>query len=345
MIRRTFLAISVAALAGPLSAWAGPLTVDGNLADWGISTGDQGSSCTATAVSANPGVMSACTGTSYAGLLGTLGGDLVGFNLEDSNDWRNDYLVGPNYGGQNYDGEFLGVARQGNTLYIAIQTGQRPDNAFNQFAPGDISIDVKSGNTVIANAYGVEVGGGPGGAAGAGSISAGAAGSTYVLDSNGYTKGYRGSDGATSGNLIDPTGQVSANPAAGQTAGSLWKDAIWYLDPITTPNPPGRQETQLLGGTLAGLVDAFVFTRNAVGGQHAIIELAIDLALFGGDQVVGLHWRPSCGNDTLDVTFNPQQRVPEPAVLSLLAMGLVGLRSSRRRRPARTVAAQEPPPA
>ena len=43
--------------------------------------------------------------------------------------------LGPYYGGQNYDGEFLAASFDGVKLSIVVVTGQRPDNGFSRFAP------------------------------------------------------------------------------------------------------------------------------------------------------------------------------------------------------------------
>ena len=117
----------------------------------------------------------------------------------------------PNYGGQNYDAEFMDMALQGNTMYLAIVTGQRPDNGLKRYSPGDIYLTTPEG------VFGIEVGDGPGGGDGS-LITEGAEGSTYNLRSNGYTQSYGTTDVA-------------------QTAGSIWKDADWIIDPLGAPTP------------------------------------------------------------------------------------------------------------
>lgn len=117
----------------------------------------------------------------------------------------------PNYGGQNYDVEFMGMSLQGNTMYLAIVTGQRPDNGLKRYSPGDIYLTTPEG------VFGIEVGDGPGGGDGS-LITEGAEGSTYNLRSNGYTQSYGTTDVA-------------------QTAGSIWKDADWIIDPLGAPTP------------------------------------------------------------------------------------------------------------
>jgi hypothetical protein len=250
----------------------GDLIVDGNVSDWGISISDGNASSFVVA----PGV------------------SLLDSHLEDQNDNAgNGGWVGPHQGGQNYDAEFMGVAEEDGLLYFLIVSGQRPDNGFQRYAPGDLRFETSAGT------YGLEIGGGIGGGAGDALLS-GDLGSTYQLNGNGYTTGYEDAD-------------------ALQTAGSLWSDVDWILDPIS-PNLPvqfaiGPQST------LAGQAD-YVFTRDTITDQHAVVELAVDPSWFGGAEILSAHWRPSCGNDELDVMVNV---VPEPATASLLLIGMAAV--------------------
>lgn len=277
--------IGAVALAFALStapAGAATLTVDGNLSDWGITVGDNNTS-------------------NFSNLAGNIG--LLASFVEDQNDNAGDSgYVGPNQGGQNYDAEFLGMAMQGSTLYIAIVTGQRPDNGLTRFGPGDIHL------TIDGVEYGIEVGGGNGAV-----VTEGAAGATYNLNSNGWTT----SVGTTS---------------ALQTAGSVWTNTDWIADPIA---PQTDVQMQINGGsTQVGTAD-YVYTANSVTSQHAIIELALDISnLLGedGEGLIGIYWSPSCGNDVvqaLHLASIPTTEVPEPgtALVWLLGVGaMAGVR-------------------
>jgi hypothetical protein len=83
---RDILASGLFSLALCAAAQAGPIAVDGNVADWGISVGDGNTSnLSAPAVS---------------------GAAFFAFAREDQNDLAGDSgYLGPNYGGQNYDVE------------------------------------------------------------------------------------------------------------------------------------------------------------------------------------------------------------------------------------------------
>ncbi len=275
--------LTALALCGP--AFAGPL-IDGNLADWGVTVGDGNSSNFSSPVVAD--VIKLYT------------------THEDNNDQAGDSgFLGPHAGGQNYDVEFMGVAVDSARLYIAIITGQRPDNGLARFSPGDIRIIANNGSV-----YGVEVGGGPGGAAGAGLLTedGGALGSTYSLNGNGFTVGHADSPRAV---------------------GSIWKDPNWLLDPIASAAPVQMANS---GGTAVGTAD-FAYTRNAdPSTQHAVIELSIDRGVFVGATALDIYWAPSCNNDVLEVNDDLPARVPEPGTLGTLAAGLLALRWVRRRR-------------
>jgi hypothetical protein len=271
----SFTALSVQAIA-----------IDGNLSDWGILVAD--------------GTSSQPIGTNYSGLRT----DLTGYHLEDTNDLSNSYYLGPNYGGQNYDGEFFGALLDGSTLYLSILSGQRPDNGSSSygglFSPGDIRIETSLG------VFGIEVGGGAVGNTGA-AITEGANGSTYRVNSSGYT-----------------TGHTSLST---QTTGSVWLDADWILDPIS-PRQPVQMSINS-SSTMVGTAD-YIFTRNSVTRQHSIIELALDMNMFGGATLYDMYWLPSCGNDELRISTQISS-VPEPASVALLGLGLLGIAFMRRR--------------
>lgn len=275
-----------------LSSAASAITIDGNLSDWGVTVADNNNS-NFSSPSATIGLVSAFT--------------------EDQNDFHGDGgYVGPNYGGQNYDAEFMGVALQGKTMYLAIVSGQRPDNGLVRYSPGDIYM------TTPVGVVGIEVGGGAGGGAG-GLVTEGDAGSTYNLKSNGYTQSY----GTT-----DPT----------QTAGSVWANADWIPDPIA-PGSPVQME---INGASTKVADAdYAFTRNTQTNQHSVIELALDLTNLldqDGSGSIGIHWSPSCGNDIVTAFFQVSipittTEIPEPgsALVWLVGVGVIGAARARAR--------------
>jgi hypothetical protein len=282
---------------------AAAFTIDGNLSDWGVTVADNDGSSFTPAVSLN--------GTAYA----SDGSTQTTYFLENTNDTAgHSVTVGPNQGGQDYDVEFMAASVSGTTLNIAIVSGLRPDNGFNNYGPGDIRLVTGTGTT-----FGIEMGGGIGGGAG-GAIDETALGSTYGMNSSGVTTSY-------------------ANADAAQNAGSIWSDVPWLMDPI---NPQTPTQFQIVNGTSTKIADAdYVFTRNTVTTQHSIIEMSFDMSFLlgvsGGS--LEIYWGPTCGNDfahlTLALTTTiPDNDVPAPAAGGLMLAGLLGLGALRRRRKA-----------
>lgn len=280
------------ALGLSLSTAASAITIDGDLSDWGVTVADGNNSDFSTP---SPTI------------------NLVSSFEEDQNDFAGSGgYVGPNYGGQNYDAEFMGVALQGKTMFLAIVSGQRPDNGLSNYSPGDIYM------TTPVGIVGIEVGGGAGGGAG-GVVTEGDAGSTYNLKSNGYTQSYGTTDPA-------------------QTAGSVWADADWIQDPIA-PGSPVQME---INGASSKIADAdYAFTRNTQTNQHSVIELALDLTNMlddDGNGSIGIHWSPSCGNDIVTAFFQvsippTSTEIPEPgsALVWLVGVGVIGAARARAR--------------
>ncbi len=284
--------------------WAGnviaaPIVVDGRLNDWGVRLGDNNTSNISVPLAPNSvtAIPLACFGTA---------------RCEDQTDTSNAHALGPHFGGQNYDVEFLGVRRQGGQIFIGIASGIRPDNGATLYGPGDLFLRLDG------IAYAIEIGGGAGGiAASATPLLEGNPGTTYTLNSSGHTT-------------------ALAAQSAAQTAGSIWRgsDINYLKDPIT--HTINTQFTAKSGATALGTAD-FVFTRNQTpdtehGGflsQHSVIELSFAAGLFGGVSELEAYWGPACSNDGLEYHGNV---VPEPGTFALFALGLAGFGAARFRR-------------
>ncbi len=310
------------AIAGAVStALAAPvpvanIAINGDLSDWGIVLANDNAS------NIMPNTVAPGSSSSHCS------GALSSFwACEDTNDKATTFdanggFVGPEWGGQDYDVEFLGVVARGsgdnaNKLFVGIASGLRPDNGSGLYAPGDLFL------TINGVAYVIEMGGGAGhtGGAAVGAEMQGAAGSFYNLDGNGYT--------------------VSQTSLANQTVGSIWR----VSDGTTTQTSWATQATQWQKGANAvSLGNATVYsTLDSLTGnqnQHAVIEMGIDLALFGVSNqfttIDELRWGPACYNDVLAVEGSVAIEgtvlaVPEPATLPMLGLGLLAFAGLRRR--------------
>lgn len=106
------LALTGLALSGPASALA--INIDGNLADWGVTSSSW---------------------TPHAGIYST---------VEDLTGNANAFL-NPGWGGQAYDAEALYATIIGSNLYIALATGHNPrtvqNPSGNSYGAGDFAID------------------------------------------------------------------------------------------------------------------------------------------------------------------------------------------------------------
>lgn len=278
------------------------IVVDGSLSEWGISLDSE-----------KHLVYNAGYGYAYDSQTSlekrgqtTINGRTIIYDLQDSDDSSSSNKVSPFSAGQDYDAEALAVSVVGSDLYIAIATGQRPDNGVSNFAPGDICI---SKGTKV---WGIEVGGGS--QTLASEVVDGDQGTTYRLASNGDTKSLRQLPNQKAGSIWD---------------GGTWRYGIVSPDNVTTQLATGGSD----GGSYLGTSD-YVYRFDSAFGQHAFIELRIPnyQQLFGNDlQNATIRWAPVFGNDQLDLSVvlssgQPLGPVPEPAslliwtVLSLAAV-------------------------
>jgi PEP-CTERM motif len=294
--------------------------------------------------------------------------------VEDSDDAATsstgNWAVGPEYGGQNYDTEFLGAAVQQHgsnglndaTMYLAILSGLRPDSGANQFGPGDIFLHpLDKDGTIVQEGgkdvtFAIEVGGGSAGSPA--NQSAGGNGWTYNVDpSSGYTASVAEStaaDGLNIGDIVkitDAANQVIMTPAY---LGSGNTYAVQIKDSAFTHSGAFGSVTSMMDNWTAGSCNQIDPATGASNGtatcdQHSIIELAFEMGLFGsyvyldgGQQhlAFSVYWGPACGNDVVATEFDIGWReAPEPGTLAIFAVGLLGLgfpmARARRRKPVR----------
>ena len=104
-------------------------------------------------------------------------------------------------------------------------------------------------------------------------------------------------------------------------------DALLTEDFLTGGTFRNGQEVAV--DTVNGDVDAVAGNTSSWDITAGSINFYIDLA--GTDllysDTFALHWGMTCGNDTIEGEYS----VPEPAILGLLAIGLIGIGVSKRR--------------
>jgi hypothetical protein len=267
MRKSIFFMAVIAGLMGSTGALAGSIQVNGNLHDWGIDP----SNWTTTM----PGVQS---------------------TIED----QHDSYLNPGYGGQAYDAEAMYALVEGNTLFIALATGHKPDTAnkpkSNSYGAGDFAIDFgKDGS------YEVGINIKPAW------DSFGAQGGVYNniqwnygLWDDGAVPGYAKSQHPTSiasGDLVGMVDDLAVSP--GHRGYGAWVDDWHYFYEV--------------GLSLDLLKDAG----------------------WNGKDAFNIHWTQNCANDSIIVDPPSQAAsVPEPGTLALLPVGMIGLAALRRRKSA-----------
>lgn len=214
----------------------------------------------------------------------------------------NGYL-NPGYGGQAYDAEALYSFSDGTNLYVALVTGLNPNTLTNPrqntYGPGDLAIDFGNNGSFE---FGIQT------------------------------------TGSDKGNIYK---NVS------------WGLGLWDVNGRETrlsglaadPNLP----TSIIDGT-GNLVGAAIleYNNNAIqnmgiyGGNHYVLEAAIPLLAFSGfSGEFVLQWTMNCANDAIKLisslpefgsTTHNSTSIPEPATFALIALGMVGLTASQRKR-------------
>lgn len=136
---------------------------------------------------------------------------------------------------------------------------------------------------------------------------------------------------------------VSTLTRNGLTAGTLYKTQSWangswgWKDPLS--NPTYITDIDDSFTPVTGELAYLQYKTGGVpyySGNHYVIEgyFPYDSTETGDFDILRMHWTMSCGNDylNLDAIPGPPSAVPEPATLSLLGIGLLGILTARAKR-------------
>jgi len=216
--------------------------------------------------------------------------------------------LNPGYGGQAYDAEAMYVAWDASNLYIAIATGHNPltpnTPSNDTYGPGDIAIDFAANGSFD---YGIELTGS--GTTSAGHVYSGVNWAVGLWKSNGAWTGYYDPNLANNKALADP-----AHPTSILSGSDVGTGVVAY----TTI---GENNYGIWAGDL-----------------HYFYEVSVPLSAFGSDWANGnhfdLHWSQNCANDSILVDPPVTVSVPEPGILALLPLGMLGMMVLRRKKPA-----------
>lgn len=237
-----------------------------------------------------------------------------------------DGKVGPGWGGQTFDAEYLFYKRVGNTLSLGLQTGF---NVSGKLAGG-------TGADVTASTDGPVKVGGINYYAGDLALSFDAVPNPvmpglpsdyeYAVDFGLYTEDYTG---AAHGDKVGGAG--SGIDAAGLYSVATWNNDV--INPEFQASDPFAMET----GTKIGDLSTNTWSKETLAsGETSFARVVsfdlIDLGIgIEDDFTFFAHWTMSCGNDEINGyaavpgNLGGTDPVPEPSTIALLGIGLTGL--------------------
>ncbi len=224
-----------------------------------------------------------------------------------------DGTIGPGGGGQAFDAEYLFYKLEGNKLSIALQTGFDVADGQQEYGVGDIYY---TGDLAL-------------------SFDGAADGKfQYAIDFGLFTADYSGINNPVGNEVGGNTGTAGIDFAGLYSVdeNTGWSNGVYSG---YSASAPLAMETGVLVGNLIDNIYGIEEPNGVKTSYYRIVSFdinSISEILPGNSFELEAKWTMSCGNDTIQGSFQDVAPVPEPTTMLLLGAGLLGIGGMRRKK-------------